>query len=53
MPWWRNWYTRTLQKRMEQSLGVQISPTAPGCSIPVVYALREGEDWVRFPAARK
>jgi hypothetical protein len=23
---WRNWYTRALQKRMEQSLRVQISP---------------------------
>src|SRR5579872_5046107 len=23
---WRNWYTRTSQKRMEQSLGVRVSP---------------------------
>lgn len=23
---WRNWYTRTLQERMEKSLGVRVSP---------------------------
>ena len=57
MPWWRNWYTRTLQERMSQDLGVQISPTAhnriSGCSIPVVHILREDADPVRFRAARQ
>ena len=24
---WRNWYTRTSQKRMEQSLRVRLSPS--------------------------
>ena len=28
LPWWRNWYTRTPQKRIPQGLGVRISPTA-------------------------
>ena len=28
MPWWRNWYTRTPQKRIPQGLGVRLSPTA-------------------------
>jgi len=25
---------------------------SPDCSIPVVHTLREGIDWVRFPAVR-
>ena len=33
-------------------IGVQISSSAPGRSIPVVRILREDIDWVRFPTAR-
>src|SRR3989344_1048522 len=52
MGMWRNWYTRTLEERMEQSLEVQILSCPPGRSIPVVHTIRVRVDWVRFPAAR-
>ena len=29
LPWWRNWYTRTLQERIPKGLRVRVSPRAP------------------------
>ncbi len=28
MRWWWNWYTRTLEVRMPQGVGVRVSPSA-------------------------
>ncbi len=45
--------SRDATGRAKLSFACPWSFTKPGCSIPVVRTLREGVDWVRFPAARK
>ena len=41
---WRNWYTRTSQKRMSQDLGVRVSPCPPILS-DVLRRFRKGVAW--------